>query len=97
MRKVTFRYSKTSEPSAAKVRKALQKAVQQVSVPESVQALVQQLTQFEARFGMSTVEFYTKYLAGAMGDGEAVMEWAGAYEEYMYLVQQYGHRAAQSR
>ncbi|GEM_PF-1461619 len=96
MRKVTLRYSKTSEPSAAKAHKALREAVQQVSVQESIQALVQQLTQFEAQFGMSTVEFYTKYLAGRMGDRQAVMEWAGAYEEYMYLVQRYGHKIAQS-
>ena len=97
MQKVTFRYSKTSEPPPAKVRKVLQEAVQQVSVPESVQTLVQQLKRWEARFGMSTVEFYAKYLAGAMGDSKAVMEWAGAYEEYMYLVQHYGHKVAQAR
>lgn len=97
MRKLTFRYGKTSGPSAAEVRKALREAVQQVNVQESIQALVQQLTRFEAKHGMSTIEFYTKYLAGEMGDSKPIMEWAGAYEDYVYLVQRYGHKVAQTR
>jgi hypothetical protein len=97
MRKLTVRYSKTSGPSHAEVRKMLREAVQQVNVQESIHALVQQLTRFEARFGMSTVEFYAKFLAGEMGDSKAIMEWAGDYEEYVYLVQQYAHKVAHSR
>jgi hypothetical protein len=93
MRKLTFRYSKTSGPSAAEVRKALRDAVRQVNAQESIQALVQQLTRLEAKYGMSTVEFYAKFLAGEMGDSFEVIEWAGDYEQYTRVMEAYRQKA----
>jgi hypothetical protein len=49
---------------------------------------------YEAQFGISTIEFYARYLAGKMGDSRDVMRWAGAFEDYQALLREHYQRAA---
>jgi hypothetical protein len=94
MAKVTFRYSETTPEERKKALRALAK---QVNVEESLEELIREAKKYEKKFGMSTLEFYAKYRRGEMGDSKAVMEWAGAYEEYTYLMQRYRRAVARSR
>ena len=49
---------------------------------------------YEEKFGMSTVEFYARYVAGKMGDSRDVMRWAGAFDDYQALLREHFHHAA---
>jgi len=46
----------------------------------SLKDLLDELKQFESRYGMSSDEFYEKFNKGEMGDSADVIEWAGLYE-----------------
>lgn len=53
--------------------------------------LVHQLDAFEAQYGISSADFYTKFLANEFeheNDDELVF-WAGLYEMYLRLAPQY--------
>ena len=40
----------------------------------------EKLRQYEERYGLSSQDFYTQFLSGALGDAEDYIEWAGFYE-----------------
>ncbi|MDO8616481.1 MAG: hypothetical protein Q7T33_12220 [Dehalococcoidia bacterium] len=42
--------------------------------------ILEDLKDFEEKFGMSSKEFYEKFSRGEMGDDQDVIEWAGLYE-----------------
>jgi hypothetical protein len=44
---------------------------------------------YEARYGMSTIEFYARYVTGKMGDSRDVMRWAGAFDDYRGLLREH--------
>jgi hypothetical protein len=66
------------------------------TIEEGLDDLLDALKEFEKKFGMSTLEFYRKFLAGQMGDDMDVIEWAGLFEAFMLLSQERrnGKRAA---
>jgi hypothetical protein len=84
MAKVTFRYSKTTPPER---KRALRELAGRLDVNGSLEDLVQEMKRYEKKFGMSTVEFYAKYLNGEMGDSSQVMQWAMVYQAYTHLIE----------
>ena len=67
---------------------------QRLDVNESLESLIQTMHDYEAQFGISTIEFYARYLEGKMGDSRDVMRWAGAFEFYQELLREHFQRAA---
>ena len=86
MSKVKIRHSNAPE---IEVKRILREQMAQVTPKASLEEIVRKLEAFENRFGMSTVQFYSQFLAGKMGDSAEVMAWASAYETYTYLIETY--------
>jgi hypothetical protein len=94
MRKVTI----TKRMSDHEVKRKLRELARtKVSVEEGLDLLVDDLKEFEQKFGMSTVEFYRKFCAGKMGDDNDVIEWAGLYRGYIRLLQRLTKRKTAAR
>ncbi len=85
MAKVTIRFHETTPQQR---RKMLRDLVKRVDLNESLEELITTLRQFEDKYGMSTVEFYARFMAGKMGDARDFIEWAGDFVRYHRLVQQ---------
>jgi len=45
-----------------------------------IERLRANLSQFEAKYGMSSTEFYAEFRNGELGDAMDFMEWASVYE-----------------
>jgi hypothetical protein len=45
--------------------------------------LTRKLEEYERRFGYSTIEFFSRYSDGSLGDGDEFMMWAGIYHLYL--------------
>ena len=45
--------------------------------------LSQRLREYEARYGYSTVEFFSRFENGELGDDDDLMMWAGLYHLYL--------------
>jgi len=86
MAKVTIRYSTMSDTER---KRALRALAQPADIEETVRALIRSLKHYERKYGLSTVEFYAKFLAGEMGDRLELIEWAGDYEQYVRLTEAY--------
>lgn len=91
MAKVRMRFEETS---AAERRKMLRELGRQLDVTRSLESLIETMHGYEEKFGMSTVEFYARYVAGKMGDSRDVMRWAGAFDDYQALLREHFHHAA---
>lgn len=86
MAKVKIRYEKGG-PSQLP---ALRAALSQPSDPqESLAAVIAELNAFERQYGLTTVEFFARFKAGLMGDSRDFLKWAGAFDDYRYLIDQY--------
>jgi hypothetical protein len=48
--------------------------------------LEERLEAFEKEFGLSSEEFFARYVRGEMGDDSKVIRWAGTYRLYLDLV-----------
>lgn len=62
------------------------------SVVDALDSLLRALAAFEQKYQMSSADFYTKYLAGAMEDSRDFVEWAGDYQHYITLKQELEQR-----
>jgi len=92
MAKVKINYQQTS---VAERRNLLRDLRQSPDIQESLQSLIEAMHGYEERYGMSTLEFYARYVAGQMGDSREVMLWAGAFDDYQALLREhYQHAAA---
>jgi hypothetical protein len=91
MAKVKIRFSQTSPVQR---RKMIREMRERIDVNESLESLIQTMHDYEAQFGISTIEFYANYLAGKMGDSRDVMRWAGAFENYQALLREHFQREA---
>ena len=65
MAKVTIRFHETTPQQR---RKMIRDLAKRVDINESLEELISTLRQFEDKYGMSTVEFYARFMAGRMGD-----------------------------
>lgn len=58
------------------------------SVVDALDSLLRSLAAYERTYGMTSVDFYEKYLAGNMEDSADFVEWAGDYQHYIALKQE---------
>jgi hypothetical protein len=84
MAKVTIRFHETTPQQR---RKMLDDLAKRVNLNESLEGLLTSLRQFEDTYGMSTVEFYARFMAGKMGDARDFIEWAGDFIRYQRLME----------
>jgi hypothetical protein len=84
MAKVTIRFHETTPQQRRKMIKDLAK---RLDVNGSLEELITTLRKFEDKYGMSTVEFYARFMAGKMGDSHDFVNWAGAFVRYQRLLQ----------
>jgi hypothetical protein len=75
MAKVTIRYP---EHSAEDRKRLLHELKERFDINESIESLITEMNAFESKYGMSTVEFYARFVAGKMGDSRDFIKWAGA-------------------
>ena len=47
------------------------------------QELTRMLEVYERKFGYSTIEFFSRYSEGTLGDDDEFMMWAGVYHLYL--------------
>jgi len=81
------------ESSPAERRKMIREMGRKLDVTESLDSLIETMHAFEAQYGMSTIEFYARYVAGKMGDSRDVMHWAGSFEDYQALLREHFQHA----
>jgi Rad3-related DNA helicase len=81
MAKVTMRL-----PGVTARKLALKDLEQRLDVNESLESLIETMQRFEAQFGMSTVQFYSRFAAGKLRDSRDFIKWAGAFDDYYYLL-----------
>jgi len=86
MARVKIRYKKGGPSQLPKLRAALSSPPE---VQESLATVIAELNAFEQQYGLTTVEFFARYKAGLMGDSRDFMKWAGAFDDYRYLIDQY--------
>jgi hypothetical protein len=91
MAKVKIRFEQTTP---AQRRKMIRDLGKRLDVNESLESLIETMHRYEAEYGMSTVEFYARYVAGKMGDSRDVMRWAGAFDDYQALLREHFRHAA---
>ena len=84
MAKVTIRFHETTPQQR---REMLRDLAKRVDINESLEELISTLRRFEDKYGMSTVEFYARFITGKMGDARDFIEWAGDFIRYHQLVQ----------
>jgi hypothetical protein len=61
------------------------KRVTYSSTVEAYDAIVRTLVAYEAKYNMSSVDFFSKYKEGKLDDSKDFVEWAGDYQHYMAL------------
>ena len=83
MAKVTIRYPEMTPEEA---RQKLHELRDRWDPEESLASLLADMNQYEAQYGMTTLEFYAGFVAGKMGDSRDFVKWAGYYEGYGHLV-----------
>lgn len=86
MAKVKIRYKKGGPSQLPTLRAALSEPV---DAQESLAAVIAELNAFEQQYGLTTIEFFARFKAGLMGDSRDFLKWAGAFDDYRYLVDQY--------
>lgn len=91
MAKVKIKFEQTTPAQREQMIRDLGR---KLDLQESLDSLIETMHRYEAQFGMSTVEFYARYVAGQMGDSRDVMRWAGAFDDYQALLREHFSRAA---
>jgi hypothetical protein len=86
MTKVKISYKKGGPSQPPKLRDAMSR---EVDIQDSLGAVIAELNAFEQQYGMSTVEFFARFKAGLMGDSRDFLKWAGAFDDYQYLIARY--------
>lgn len=86
MAKVKIKYKKGGPSQLPALRAAMKKPI---DPQESLETVIAELNAFEQQYGLTTVEFFARYKAGLMGDSRDFIKWAGAFDDYRYLIDQY--------
>ena len=78
-------------PSAANVKPLIQAALDHEMriLKIGLEKTMQQLCQFEKRFGKESHQFYLEFQDGIFGDAIEYMKWAGEYETFLQLQDDY--------
>ncbi len=93
MAKVRIRFHETTPQQR---RKMIRDLAKRVDINESLEELIATLRKFEDKYGMSTVEFYARFMAGKMGDSRDFIKWAGEFMIYQRLIQNYFRRQSKA-
>ncbi len=86
MAKFKISYKRGGPSQIPALRSALREPI---DVPESLAAVIAELNAFEQQYGLTTVEFFARFKAGLMGDSRDFLKWAGAFDDYRYLIDRY--------
>ncbi len=71
--------------SPAEFRRLVDEAGQGETVIDGLRRLVADMVRYEIQYGMSTEEFYDRFMRGEMGDAMDFIRWAGRYELYCHV------------
>ena len=52
---------------------------------DALASLVRSLVAYEQKYQMPSTDFYARYQRGEMGDAAEFVEWAGDYQQYLQL------------
>ncbi len=86
MAKVTIKYSETTREQ----RRAIFRQMRRADNPaESLELMIERMRELEDRYGMSTVEFFPRFVAGKMGDHKDFIIWAGTFRAYQNLLRKH--------
>ena len=77
MSQVKIQTSSTSKQEASRLLKEMASIYK---TNQSLQEIVTDLTAYEHRYGLSTVQFYPQFIAGQLDDSSDFMVWASLYE-----------------
>lgn len=86
MAKIKIHYKKGGPSQLPALREALKKPV---DPQESLDSVIAEINGFERHYGITTIEFYVRFNKGLMGDSQDFIHWAGAFETYQYLMNEY--------
>lgn len=89
MAKISIRFHETTPQQR---RKMIRDLAKRIDINKSLEELIAALRKFEDKYGMSTVEFYARFMAGKMGDSADFVDWAGDFMIYQRFVQKYFRR-----
>ncbi|MGH8596640.1 MAG: hypothetical protein ACREXT_08285 [Gammaproteobacteria bacterium] len=84
MAKVKIKYP---EHSVEDRRRILDKMREETDVDQGLESLIDKMNRFETQYGMSTIEFYARFVAGKMGDSRDFIIWAGLFRLYHHLLE----------
>lgn len=85
MAKVTIKYAETTREQRRELFRQLRR---DTNPTESLKQVLGEMRKMEDRYGMSTLEFYSRFIKGEVGDSADFVSWAGDYEDYQELVQE---------
>jgi hypothetical protein len=80
-----LRYTNGQLPTPEEFARQLYEAREQYDPLEELLSLERDLMVQEQRHGLSSAEFYARFLAGEGGDSPEVISWVGRYEAYLHL------------
>lgn len=83
MTKVKVRFKRGGRSQVSKLQKAMRQAD---DLRKNLADVIAEINSFEQLHGLTTVEFYARYQAGLMGDSRDFIKWAGAFDDYQYLM-----------
>jgi hypothetical protein len=86
MAKVTIKYSETTREQR---RAIFQQMWRDLSPAESLELMIGRMRELEDRYGMSTVEFFARFVEGKMGDHKDFIIWAGTFRAYQELLRKH--------
>jgi len=61
------------------------KTIQHNTPIDALIAVTKRLIRYEDRYNMTSEEFYNRYCKGQTEDSEDAVEWANAYQHFIYL------------
>jgi hypothetical protein len=82
MSQVKIQTTNTSKQEASRLLKEMANLYK---TDQSLQEIVADLTTYENRYRLSTVQFYPQFIAGQLDDSSDFIVWASLYESYVEL------------
>lgn len=80
-----FHYQNGNLPEPAEFRRLLREASESYDPVDELLRLEKTLRDREQRHGMSSAEFYARFVAGKAGDDPEMVGWAARYEAFLRL------------
>jgi hypothetical protein len=81
----TFHFTAETMPTPEEFRRMLREASENYDPLEELLALEREFVDLERKHGLSSAEFYARFLRGEAGDSPEMVTWAGLFEIHMGL------------